>query len=125
MHAQVGGESQPYIQRMFTTLSVNIAINTALSEPINSSSFVGGVLHLPSAWTAASIAFQVSSEVDGTYQPLYDEANALIELTVAASRTYALPSKLFGSHFIKLWSETAGSGVNQLVARILTVDLKG
>ena len=51
-----------------------IANGTAVSGVVSWYEFAYGLIHMPSAWTAANIGFQVSSELDGTYLPLYDDA---------------------------------------------------
>ncbi len=106
---------------------VTIAASAALSDPIDFRRFSRMVVHMPSAWTAADIGFQVSSAIDGTYLPLYDEAGtaALVEIGApAVDQAHVAPAKLGGAAFVKLWSQTAGTGVNQAAERSLVVVLK-
>jgi hypothetical protein len=113
------------ISRNTSHVTLTIASGAALSEAVDMREYAGGVLRLPAAWTAASLAFQHSDTANGTFQPLYKSDNSLVEMTVAASRDYALPDQLFGCAFVKLWSETAGSNVNQGADRAFALHLKG
>jgi hypothetical protein len=85
---------------------------------------VAGMVHMPSAWTAADIAFLVSEDVDGPYLPLYDAATLVIIDGPIASRAYILPSGLAGSAYVKLWSNAAGVNEAQGGDRDISIDLK-
>jgi hypothetical protein len=107
------------------SFNVSIANGVALSNVIAFKEYAYAVLHMPAAWTAADIGFQVSSELDGTFLPLYDDAGALVEISSpAASQAHAIPAEVLAARFVKVWSETAGSGVNQAAARALIIDMK-
>ncbi len=97
---------------------------TALSQALNFHGFEHGMFHMPAAWTAASIGFQVSSTLGGTYQPLNDAVGAVVEVTSIVDESYPLPNDLDGARYFKLWSQTAGADVNQGAARTINVDLK-
>ena len=106
------------------SLTVTIPNGTAISAAYSIESFTAGVLHMPAAWTAASIGFQVSSTFGGTYRELSD-ASGLIEIVLPlADEAHMLPADIGAVKFVKIWSETAGAGVNQGAARIITLDLK-
>jgi hypothetical protein len=113
------------IERATSNSVLTIAASAALSEAIDMRPFTGGVISMPAAWTAASISFKVSAASNGTFQPLYDKNGTLVAVTAAAATEIALPAEVFGSRFIKLWSETAGADVTQDAARSITVSLKG
>lgn len=51
-------------------------------------------LAMPSAWTAADIAFDISMDGGSTWLPIHDKDGAEIKLTVAASRYVAIPPAL-------------------------------
>jgi hypothetical protein len=111
-------------------VNVTIANGAAVSDPIEMANYFGnlGMVRVPGAWTGASMGFQVSDALSGIYSPLRDETGGLIEVTgiqTAAAAWYKLPDALRGALFVKLWSETSGSGVNQAADRILTVVVKG
>ncbi len=110
-------------QRISSSITTTIVINTALSASVDFRGCASGILYMPAAWTAAGVAFQVSNDND-TFVPLEDAAGALIELVAAVDLAYALPAALTGAAYFKVWSETAGSGVNQVAARIIGLDLK-
>ena len=102
-----------------------IASGTALSGILSWYEFASGVIHLPAAWTAADIGFQVASELTDTFQPLYDDAGNLVEISSpAAGRSVEVPASVLPSRFVKVWSQSAGSGVNQGADRALIVDMK-
>ena len=119
------------MRRGSETVTVTILDGAALSDAYDMSSYAGGTLHMPAAWTAAAIGFQVSSTVGGTYQEMLAGDGTLLQIendaTVAiAGSSYALPAEMFGAFFVKLWSQNgAGVGVNQVGAdRVFSLDLK-
>lgn len=91
------------------------------SREINS--VVAG-FQMPSAWTAANLTFQVSTD-DATYQNLYDDAGNEVTVTAADSRFITLDtaqrSNYDGIRFIKIRSGTSGSPVNQGSDRTIQV----
>ncbi len=112
------------IERRITSGVVTIANGAALSDVIDFRQHAGGVLSMPAGWTAAKIAFKHSPNANGTFQPLYDESGSRVEVSVAASGDYAIPDKVFGCAFIKLWSETNGGDTNQGADRPISFTLK-
>jgi hypothetical protein len=107
------------------TITAAIANGAALSDAFRFSRFSSLIIRMPAAWTAASLGFHVSNSQGGTYVPLYDEDGSLVEITSpAVDKAYTAPAALAGAHWVKLWSETGGSGVNQAAARTLGLDLK-
>jgi hypothetical protein len=105
------------------SLSVVIPNGAAVSAPLSMETFSKGLFHMPSAWTAASMGFQVSQTVGGTYQALSDDSG-VIALTVAADGSYLIPTNIMAARYIKFWSHTAGSDTNQGAERTIGVDLK-
>lgn len=113
------------IQRSSVQGTFTIPNGAALTPAIAMGGMAGGVVSMPAGWTAAKLGIQHCASSTGTFQPLYDAAGALVEMTVAAAGDYVLPDGVFGCAFIKLWSENAGAGVNQLADRAITITLKG
>lgn len=118
------------IDRNSQSRSVVIASGAALSEVFNFSAFANGIIVVPTAWTAANIGFKVCDTDSGTFVPLKDDEGAIIEITnviTNASYGYAIPDKVFGAKFVKLWSKNTASeaDVNQSSARSLGVVVKG
>ena len=114
---------------METQLAVTIAASAALSNAVDMREYVGdaGLIYIP-AWTAASLGFYVSDAYAGTYAPLRDDAGAVVEISgiqTAAAAWYKIPEELRGAAWVKLWSETAGSDVNQAAARACMIFVKG
>ena len=112
--------------RRIRTQTVTIAATAHLSNPIDFRSFAGGIIHMPAAWTAASIGFHVSSTVDGTFLPLFDDDDTLVQIDSAAvDQAYQINDEVFGAHYVKLWSQDGSEGdTAQAAARTLIVDLK-
>jgi hypothetical protein len=112
--------------RLPETVTATIALDANLSGEIDMSGKAGLIVHMPAAWTAASIGFKVASYTGGTFQPLYDDDGNLIQIdSPSASKSYVAPASLFPARFVCLWSQD-GSGNNtaQEAARSLVVDLK-
>lgn len=99
-------------------------VDFVASDSISYYPAADGMLHMPSGWTAASIAFLVAREPEGPYVPLYDTLGNIVEVTPAVDNTYVLPASLAGVRFIKLWSQTGGVNEAQALDRvfILSVD---
>lgn len=114
------------IIRRTTTITVTIAASANLSDALDFTRLVQGLVRMPAAWTAASIGFKVSGTEGGTYLPLYDDDGALVQIDApVASRAYTLPVALAGALWVKLWSQDgAASDTNQLAERVIPVDLK-
>lgn len=105
--------------------NVTIPNGTALSNTISLLEFGYSIIHMPAAWTAANIGFQVSSTLDGTFLPLYDDAGALVEISSpAVDQAMRVPVEVLAARYIKLWSQSAASGVNQGAERSLIIDMK-
>jgi hypothetical protein len=99
------------------------AMDGALSAIIDFSIYSMMMIHVPANWQAADIAFQVASERDGTFRPLYDEDDVLVDISVTHSRSYTAPARLAPARFVKIWSQSALSGIDQPDVS-LEVDLK-
>ena len=83
-----------------------------------------GVFHMPADWDAADVGFQVSIDADGPYLPLYDGTGTLVAITPAVDRSYPLPASLAGAKFVRLWSMSAGTDVEQSADRTIGLDFK-
>lgn len=96
-----------------------IALNGNLSGAIDVGD--GGLmaLQLSSTWVTASITFQASSDLNGTYVEAVDSnATAISISSIAASQYIALNAAVFaGMRYIKIRSGTAGSPVTQTTAQ--------
>ncbi len=115
------------LDRLADSQTVTIANGAALSTtPITFSQYAMMVLHMPPAWTAADIAFQVATTEDGTYQPLYHEDGTLLEISgPAVDSSFVAPARIAAAKFVKLWSQSGGVAVNQAAARNIEVTTKG
>ncbi len=105
-------------------VSVTIAAGTSLSAAVDTGAGKYPTLLMPAAWTAASITFQVSDTLTGTFLDLYDEAGTEVTISgLAVSKAYMLNTtmwRLAGCRYIKVRSGTSGAPINQVGAdRIL------
>ena len=116
----------PSMYRETAVKTVTIASGAALSDAIDARDFVYLVVTMPSAWTAASLGFYVSSSLGGTFAPLYDDDGNLAQIdSPAASKSYSAPAAFGGAHFVKLWSQNgSGTNTNQAAERSLLLHLK-
>ena len=108
-------------------LKTTIPNGTGISGVIDMRDYSMGQIIVPSAWTAAAIAFKVCDTPGGTFVPLCGATGAVVEISgvlTSNSAAYPLPAELLSSMFFQVWSETSGSSTNQGADRILTVVLK-
>jgi len=104
---------------------VTIPDGTALSNAISFYEYGYALIHMPAAWTAANIGFQVASEDDGTFLPLYDDAGAIVEIaSPAVDQAMRVPVEVMAARYVMLWSQTGGADTNQGAERALIVDMK-
>jgi hypothetical protein len=110
------------------TLTLTIALNAALSDQADLEGYALVGILMPSAWTAASLTFQVAATSGGTFCDVYDDAGAEVTVSAAASRYIGLTTAdalcLSAARFLKLRSGTTGTPVNQAAARTITLILK-
>jgi hypothetical protein len=106
------------------TQTLTIASGAALSGELEFSPYDKLIIHMPAAWTAADIGFQVSNGSGGTFLPLYDAAGARVEYTPVVSTAALAPAGLAGAYWLKLWSQTGGVSVNQAAERTIEVTVK-
>lgn len=92
-----------------------IANGETTSTAFTSSNFAAFGLQMPAAFTGASVTFTVSADDGATYQALYDTTNTLVSLTVAASRSYDLPSALTAWDHFKIVSASAEGAARSLI----------
>lgn len=101
--------------------SLSGAVDLGIVNPGNK--MIGIIM--PAAWTAASMTFQTSETLDGTYTDLYDDGGTELSFTVGASRSIGLrrdQSDVLGRwRFIQVRSGTSGTPVNQGAARTITI----
>jgi hypothetical protein len=72
-------------------------------------------LVLPGTVSSATVTFTESDTENGTYQPVYDQDNAAVSVTVAASRTYDLPPALASCHFLRVVGASSEAAGRRLV----------
>lgn len=100
------------------SVTAAIANGAATSSAVEQQVEAFGGFLMPAAFTGATVSFTVSQ--DGvTYVALYSAANALVSITVAASRAYPLPSELAGFRYFKFVSAS-----NEGAERAIEVALK-
>jgi hypothetical protein len=78
---------------------------------------------IPAAWSAANLTFQGAAAPGGTFQDVYDDAGTEYVVTAAASRHIAV-QVLEALQYVKVRSGTAGTPVNQVAERTVTLITK-
>jgi hypothetical protein len=104
--------------------TVNIAINTALSQAIFLGDGVLCAIQMSAGWDAADLTFQVSDDGGTTWQELRDSSGTAITVAspTAGYRLELDASDFKSAMFLKVRSGTSASPVNQTTAaRVLTV----
>lgn len=113
------GDGITHIKRHAKFSTITITSGQATSSACTVTGFAILGLVMPAAFTGASLTFTVSH--DGTtYQSLYDSTNTQVSLTVAASRSYDLPTALASWPYFKVVSAS-----NEGADRTLYVSMKG
>lgn len=108
-----------FIQRKQKITSATIANGATASGEVALSGYAGGGYALPSTFDGTTLSFTVASASGGTFQALYDQYGNVVSLTVAASRSYALPAELFAWPFFKFVAGTAQSTTNTVIPIVL------
>lgn len=81
--------------------------------------------HMPAAWDAAAMTFQISSDGGATFSEYWDSKVGSGSVTVLAGQYIALDPNMFrGVNCIKFRSGTSGVPVNQTSNRNITVASK-
>lgn len=95
----------------YETLTVVIATDADLTEAYAAKGRCLFGLVVPSTFDGTAILFHVSA--DGTtYQPLYDTTNTAVGMTIAANRSYDLPTELASWPYWKIETVTDQSTTN-------------
>ena len=116
------------IRRIFGTTTVSIPSGSSLSTTcFDMRKVVDGTVEISASFTDANIGFKVSSASSGTPVPLYNDNAEIVEiLSASVSSAFALPSGLYGTGYVWIWTQTAsGTNVDQTsVSTPFTVYLK-
>jgi hypothetical protein len=108
--------------RVKTTGQVTILNGASLSGAINIGAKMLCAITIPVSWSAAGLSFQVSDDGGATWGNVYDSTGTEVTVTAAAGQRVSINSLAFaGVDFIKVRSGTAGTPVNQLADRVLTI----
>lgn len=103
--AQIGRAFQYWSSVSLTSGALGVSGNS-----LDMRSFAGGCISGSTAQAATTLTFfaaQASST--GPYRALYDSDGVAVTLTVAAARTTDLPAACFGTGFIRMQADTAGT----------------
>lgn len=108
-----------------TTATIDISDDAALSDVINKIGHASMAVHMPAAWTAASLGLKAAPTEDGTYSPVYDRNGSLVSISVDASRVIVFDMEVVTAlRYIKLWSHNgSGTDEDQAEDRTFYVDL--
>ena len=112
------------MNRSATSNELTIASGEALSEPFSLRRYASIGVSVD-AWTTADLGLQACDTEDGTYKPVIATDSNLVSISgFDQTSWYTLPADLFPHRFIKLWSHSAGSDVNQDGDRTLKISAK-
>lgn len=110
-------------QALTQSLDVVIANGASLSDPIRLAGNVLAGVHMPAAWTAASLTFQVSN--DGTtWRNLFDAEGTEVEVVATAGVAIILDTSSFLPwRHMRIRSGTSALPVNQGADRTIIAEL--
>lgn len=94
--------------------TLTIANGQTTSNAMSIDRFRDFGLAMPGAFTGTAITFLVSHD-GATYQPLYNESNNAVSVTVAADRFYQLPAALRAWPWFKIVSGSSEGAARELV----------
>lgn len=132
LRADDSGALQNLLVNHSTRATVAIASGAAVSETVTLTTTRprGLAVLVPSAWTAADIGFEISTD-NSAWVPLYGDTGLRIKITTiatAASQLYIAPTEVWAAcafPYLRLASLNTGTGANanQGAARSLIVVL--
>lgn len=88
--------------------TASVANGANLSAALDCRGYDPVGIEVPATFDGTQINFQVSMD-NSTYQALYDATNVIVQMTVAASRSYPLWGELAGWSYLKVNCVTAQS----------------
>ncbi len=94
----------------YTTSIESVVVSTSevSSKAVPYADFERGMVHVPSGSSITTLTWHVSTKERGTYLPAYNSAGAVTQ-TVAAGRSYPIPSDLQGAAWLKMTGNASGS----------------
>jgi len=90
------------VQPREATVTSSVAISGTTTPAIDTAGYRFFGLIIPSTFDGTVISFTGCDTSGGTYQAIYDIFGNLVQMTVAASRSYDLPGELSAWRFIKI-----------------------
>jgi len=90
------------VQPREATVTASVAISGTTTPAIDTAGYRFFGLIIPSTFDGTVISFTGCDTSGGTYQAIYDIFGNLVQMTVAASRSYDLPGELSAWRFIKI-----------------------
>lgn len=103
--------------------TATIALSGTESTAINVSQedLVG--LLMPAAFTGTSVTFTTSRTSDGTFSPVYDNAGALVSVTVGTSRVVTIPpdSSVAFLNYVKIISGSTETGERSIITIVRNI----
>jgi hypothetical protein len=97
------------IRRYSTYQLVALTDVAATTGEIDISQYASGQVTIPTGSGITGLTWYVASGKGGTYIPAQDASGSAITQTVAATKSYPIPSTLFGAPFIKAVANTTGN----------------
>lgn len=87
-----------------------VTVDTVLadSEEVDMAGVTGGFIYVPAGSSITTLTFYAAKELGGTYLAAYNTTGA-VTLTVAASRSIAIPSDMLGCAAMKMTGNADGT----------------
>lgn len=96
------------LTKRFATYSAVALLTTSSSPEIDISNYASGEVAIPNGLTMVTLTYYVAAP-SGTLYAAQDATGAAITQTVAANKSYPIPSALFGSSRIQIRADVAGT----------------
>lgn len=95
-------------------VSQNVAVTASLATTavIRWRDFFVGTIQVLEGSVATSLTWYSCATEDGTFLPAYDSSGAAITQTIAANRSYQIPTTLVGAGYLK----AVGNDVATIIA---------
>lgn len=99
------------MQNRFNVHIESVAVDTVLadSDEILYGEFASGQIHVPNGSSLTTLTFHTSHKQGGDYEAAHNQSNAAVTMTVAADRSYPMPTELAGATAVKITGNADGT----------------
>lgn len=89
--------------------AIAVTNSAATTGEIPFAEAAGGVYRIPAGSSITSLTWYASEAIGGTFAAAYDEDGVAVTQTVSHTKTYAIPSALFGAASLKAVGDASGT----------------